>query len=70
VRAVAVAHPSELDQVRLRALIDEYFAALKVAGRSPRTIGWYRDNLLEFIRFAERDGRVATRRESAGEESA
>jgi integrase len=38
----------------------EYFAALKVAGRSPRTIGWYRDNLLEFIRFAERDGRSAT----------
>jgi integrase/recombinase XerC len=60
VRAVAAAHPSELDQVRLRGLIDEYFAALKVAGRSPRTIGWYRDNLLEFIRFAERDGRAAT----------
>lgn len=58
-RAVAAAHASELDQVRLRALIDEYFAALKVAGRSRRTIGWYRDNLLEFVRFAERDGQVA-----------
>jgi site-specific recombinase XerD len=63
VRAVAAAHPPELDQVRLRGLIDEYFAALKVAGRSPRTIGWYRDNLLEFIRFAERDGRAATLRD-------
>ena len=59
-RAVAAPHPSELYQVRLRGLIDEYFAALKVAGRSHRTIGWYRDNLLEFIRFAERDGRAAT----------
>jgi len=60
VRAVAAAHPSELDQVRLRGLIDEYFAALKVAGRSPRTIAWYRDNLLEFVRFAERNGHSAT----------
>jgi integrase/recombinase XerD len=61
VRAVAAfASPSELDHVHLRALIDEYFAALKVAGRSPRTINWYRDNLLEFVRFAERDGRPAT----------
>jgi site-specific recombinase XerD len=61
VRAVAAAaSPSELDHVRLRDLIDEYFAALKVANRSPRTIDWYRDNLLEFVRFAERDGRSAT----------
>jgi site-specific recombinase XerD len=60
VRAVAAAHPPELDQVRLRALMDKYFAALKVAGRSPRTIDWYRDNLLEFVRFTERDGRAAT----------
>jgi site-specific recombinase XerD len=59
VRAVAASHPSDLERVRLRVLIDEYFAALKVAGRSPRTIGWYRDNLLEFVRFAERDGQVA-----------
>jgi hypothetical protein len=60
VRAVAEVPSPEIDQVRLRALIDEYFAALKVAGRSPRTIEWYRDNLLEFVRFAERDGHPAT----------
>jgi hypothetical protein len=58
-RAVATAPSSDLDQVRLRALIDEYFAALRVAGRSPRTIEWYRDNLLEFVQFAERDGHPA-----------
>jgi hypothetical protein len=33
---------------------------LQVAGRSPRTIGWYRDMLAEFIRFLERDGHSAT----------
>jgi site-specific recombinase XerD len=60
VRALAVSSPSELDQVRLRDLIDEYLAALKVAGRSPRTIDWYRDFLREFVRFVERDGRAAT----------
>ena len=59
-RAVAISSPPELAQVRLRDLIDEYFAALKVANRSPRTIGWYRDFLLEFVRFVERDGRGAT----------
>ena len=59
-RAVAASYPPDLDEIRLRALIDEYFAALKVAGRSPRTLGWYRDNLLEFVRFAERDGHGAT----------
>lgn len=59
-RAVAVSSPSELEEVRLQDLIDEYFAALKVAGRSPRTIDWYRDFLLEFVRFVERDGRAAT----------
>ena len=57
---VAVSPRIELDQVRLRDLIDEYLGALKVAGRSPRTIVWYRDNLLEFVRFAERDGQAAT----------
>lgn len=59
-RAVATAAPAELDHVRLPDLIDEYLGALKVAGRSPRTIGWYRDFLLEFVRFVERDGRAAT----------
>ncbi|MBA2720505.1 MAG: tyrosine-type recombinase/integrase [Chloroflexi bacterium] len=59
-RAVAATAPAELDQVRLQDLINEYLVALKVAGRSPRTIDWYRDFLLEFVRFVERDGRAAT----------
>lgn len=60
-RAVAVA-PTEpaLDQYRLRDVVEEYLAALRVAGRSPRTTDWYRANLAEFIRFLERDGRAAT----------
>ena len=49
-----------VDDLRLVDLVDEYRAALRVAGRSPRTIRWYTDHLAEFIRFLERDGRVAT----------
>jgi site-specific recombinase XerD len=41
-------------------VVEEYLAALQVAGRSPRTIEWYRANLVEFIRFLERDGHLAT----------
>lgn len=60
-RAVAVAAPAPaLDQYRLQNVVEEYLAALRVAGRSPRTIEWYRANLAEFIRFLERDGRAAS----------
>jgi site-specific recombinase XerD len=38
----------------------EYRAALRVAGRSPRTIRWYGDQLDEFVGFLERDGVRAT----------
>jgi site-specific recombinase XerC len=44
----------------LRDIIAEYRAALRVAGRSPRTIRWYGDQLDEFVRFLERDGVRAT----------
>ena len=49
-----------LDQYRLRDIVEEYLAALRVAGRSPRTIDWYRANLAEYMRFAERVGRAST----------
>ena len=49
-----------LDALRLRELVDEYRVALRVAGRSPRTIRWYGDHLAEFIRFLERSGDRAT----------
>jgi site-specific recombinase XerC len=49
-----------LDGYRLLNVVEEYLAALQVAGRSPRTIEWYRANLAEFIRFVERDGRAST----------
>lgn len=52
--------PPTLDRYRLRDVVEEYLAALRVAGRSPRTIEWYHANLAEFIRFVERDGRAAT----------
>lgn len=48
------------DAFGLRDVISEYFAALKVAGRSPKTIGWYGDILWEFTRFVERNGERAT----------
>lgn len=41
-------------------VVEEYLVALRVAGRSPRTIDWYRANLVEFMRFLERDGRTVT----------
>jgi site-specific recombinase XerD len=49
-----------LETMRLTDLVDEYCVALKVAGRSPRTIRWYRDHLAEFIGFLERSGEQAT----------
>ena len=53
----------ERPQVSAFLLVDviaEYLAALKVAGRSPRTIEWYGDLLQEFVAFVERDGDRAT----------
>jgi site-specific recombinase XerD len=37
-------------------VVADYLEALRAAGRSPRTIEWYRIFLLEFIRFAGRAG--------------
>lgn len=47
----------------LRELVDEYAAALEVAGRSRRTIAWYRAYLDDFVAFASRDGRHASLQE-------
>lgn len=58
--AAASALAPSLNGYRLLNVVEEYLAALRVAGRSPRTIEWYRANLAEFIRFVERDGRAAT----------
>lgn len=59
-RALAAAAPTpSLARYRLPDVVEEYLAALRVAGRSPRTIEWYRAFLAEFIRFLERDGRAA-----------
>ena len=46
----------------LRELIEEYTAALEVAGRSRRTIDWYRAYLDDFAGFAARDGETAALR--------
>ena len=51
---------SGLEALRLTDLVAEYRVALKVAGRSPRTIRWYGDHLAEFIGFLERSGEPAT----------
>ncbi len=58
VRAVAV--PTSFGAIPLRELVDEYVVALEVAGRSRRTIDWYRTYLDDFAKFASRDGRPAT----------
>ena len=49
-----------LDDLPLGDVVAEYQVALRVAGRSPRTIRWYVDHLREFLRFVERDGDRAT----------
>ncbi len=59
-RAVAAPPVPTFDRYRLSDVVEEYLAALRVAGRSPRTIEWYRANLAEFIRFLEREGPAAT----------
>ncbi|TAK00615.1 MAG: hypothetical protein EPO36_08195 [Chloroflexota bacterium] len=58
--AAASALVPSLDGYRLLSVVEEYLVALRVAGRSPRTIEWYRANLAEFIRFLERDGSVTS----------
>ncbi len=60
VTAAAPQQPLGLDGLRLAELVAEYRVALKVAGRSPRTIRWYGDHLAEFIAFLERSGEPAT----------
>ena len=61
IRAVhVVVSAPRLDEFALSDVIAEYLAALKVAGRSPRTIEWYGDLLREFVAFVERDGDRAT----------
>lgn len=60
-RAVAVASAAlNLDELSLADVIFEYLSALKVAGRSQKTITWYAEMLWEFARFLERDGARAT----------
>lgn len=60
-RSLAEVPPeSGLEAMRLSELVDEYRVALRVAGRSPRTIRWYGDHLAEFLRFLERPGDRAT----------
>ncbi len=64
VMAPVAAAPSfaGLGDLPLRELIEEYTAALEVAGRSRRTIDWYRAYLDDFAGFAARDGEAAALR--------
>lgn len=59
-RTLAPLAPLQLDAFTLRTVIAEYRDALRVAGRSPRTVRWYGDLLEEFVRFVERDGGPAS----------
>jgi len=56
----AVAAAASVKALPLRELIDEYGVALEVAGRSGRTIDWYRTYLDDFLRFASREAGSAT----------
>jgi site-specific recombinase XerC len=58
VRAAAVA--MSINALPLRELVDEYAIALEVAGRSRRTIDWYRTYLDDFVKFASRVAGPAT----------
>jgi len=58
-RPLAPAAALRLDAFSLAEVIAEYRVALRVAGRSPRTIRWYGDHLNEFVGFVERDGHRA-----------
>ena len=59
-KPVARVAPLRLEAFGLRSVIAEYRAALRTAGRSPRTIRWYGDQLDDFVAFVERDGGRAT----------
>lgn len=59
-RAVGEAVAPGLHELSLRDLIDEYAVALEVAGRSRRTIDWYRTYLEEFAAFAGRGDQTGT----------
>jgi site-specific recombinase XerD len=56
VRATALADSTWALSLPLSDVVADYLEALRAAGRSPRTIEWYRLFLLEFIRFAGRAG--------------
>lgn len=55
-RATALADSTWALSLPLSDVVADYLEALRAAGRSPRTIEWYRLFLLEFIRFAGRAG--------------
>ncbi|HEV8054186.1 MAG TPA: tyrosine-type recombinase/integrase, partial [Candidatus Limnocylindrales bacterium] len=54
-RAVAAAALVGLGELVLPDLVDEYLVALEVAGRSPRTIQWYRAFLREYLDFVRQE---------------
>jgi site-specific recombinase XerD len=56
VKATALADSTWALSLPLSDVVADYLEALRAAGRSPRTIEWYRLFLLEFIRFAGRAG--------------
>jgi site-specific recombinase XerD len=59
VKATALADSTWALSLPLSDVVADYLEARRAAGRSPRTIAWYRIFLLEFIRFAGRAGAPA-----------
>jgi site-specific recombinase XerC len=61
---MAAVHPVSLVAsvagIQLREFVEEYVVALEVAGRSRRTIEWYRAYLDDFVAFASREGVAAS----------
>ena len=58
-RALSTARIPRSGEFPLADLVEEYCVSLEVAGRSRRTIEWYRGYLDEFVAFADRNGRPA-----------
>lgn len=58
-KASALADSTWALSLPLSDVVADYLEALRAAGRSPRTIEWYRSFLLEFIRCVDRDGAPA-----------
>lgn len=56
----AVSSIASVVDIPLRELVEEYAAALEIAGRSRRTIDWYRAYLDDFVAFASREGGAAS----------